>query len=250
MATQHHHLHRPHPSLRPSSGAVASISPKDVRQLTSVRPIHEPQALERVRHEVALAYSQLGRPPVDVSETYRQLCHDVYERAGTTLAFGAFTRCGDAEDLSATYRIIFARTDGTTPQPIDAMNLMDVFPDWPHRREGLSDNCIAEFSHLVVREAYRTPAMRADHIPAFLVRCLYDAVVDVMRERGVRVLYGIARETVVSILQQANVPLVRVPTSQPRFDDRDNRMVFERYNRYWQRSDPPRLYRSLVPPLP
>lgn len=95
--------------------------------------------------------------------------YELYGRSKTLVAATTHPMTGEP-DLSGTVRLVLGR-DGVDEHglpALDAMRLMQVTPDWPHRQAGLPDRNTGELSRFVIPRQYRTAAMRAAGVPLVL----------------------------------------------------------------------------------
>src|SRR5215469_9843278 len=149
-------------ALAAYSIARAVAAPEEVIHHTVVLDAQDSGWLDLARRTVAWEYSKFASPPLDPEVVFHLLSMDGYElygRSKTLIAVTTHPMTGE-QTLSGTVRLVLGRegVDEHGLPALDAMQLMQVTPDWPHRQAGLPDRNTGELGRFVIPPQYRTAA--------------------------------------------------------------------------------------------
>jgi len=144
--------------------------------------------------------------------------------------------------ISGTLRIVVGNRGESHSDvpPIDAMSFMEPSGGWPEQNKGWADSEIAEVGR------FRTPSMRRDGVDIWLTHQLYEAGVEFVRSRQVRIVYVIFPRYLKRLIPGIQIQEI---DSKLKVDDPSAARVFEQFSLYWQRSQP-KLYHLPDAPTP
>ena len=222
-------------------------APDEVIHHTIVFDASDSGWLDLARRTVAWEYREFASPPLDPEVVFKLLSTDGYElygRSKTLVAVTTHPMTGEP-DLSGTVRLVLGR-DGVDEHglpALDAMRLMQVTPDWPHRQAGLPDRNTGELSRFVIPRQYRTAAMRAAGVPVFVEKALFETVIILAAQHSIEYVYAIMPPHVLSLLITIGDCPQEIPGAQVRAESPEVSRRVALFPGYWGKS--PKLYRLL-----
>ena len=222
-------------------------APEEIIDHTIVLDASDSGWLDLARRTVAWEYSEYASPPLDPEVVFHLLSTDGYElygRSKTLVAVTAHPLTG-AQTLSGTVRLVLGR-DGADEHglpALDAMQLMQVTPDWPHRQAGLPDRNTGELGRFVIPPQYRTTAMRAAGVSVSLTKALFETAINLATQHSIEYVYAIMPPHVLRLLITIGACPQEIPGAQVRAESPEVSQLVALFPGYWEKS--PKLYRFL-----
>lgn len=222
-------------------------APEEVIHHTIVLDAKDSGWLDLARRTVAWEYSKFASPPLDPEVVFHLLMdgYELYGRSKTLVAVTTHPMTGE-QALSGTVRLVLGR-DGVDEHglpALDAMQLMQVTPDWPHRQVGLPDRNTGELGRFVIPPQYRTAGMRAAGVPLFVSKALFEMALILAAQHSIEYVYVIVHPHVLRLLITVGACPQEIPEAQVRVEIPEVSHLVALFPGYWGKS--PKLYRFLM----
>ena len=216
---------------------------------TSVVDVTDRPSLLRIARElVAESYSQLSSRPLCKNAVLDELCIDEYDRRGHARTFLAYQNKNNRVIPVGTLRLVV----GGSPigmLPLELMSLVTPADGWNRFRfESFRANFASELCRFVVAPEFRTQGARKLGCPAQITKLLVDEAMRTAHVKGCSQFWAIMPRYVARVVVAAGYTLSEAPGIH--LNHKINKELFERFDRYWQKS--PKLYRlrKLSPTAP